>query len=356
MTTGSWTVGLNNINGVTTYAIKSWTGGDGKFEPWIGGTRTKWNSYTMHHRKVKQSAPYMGHGQGQVSDAGLLSVKSNVGWGTNDDLRLLDKLAQQVRGHSFDLGINIAESRKTYKSILDNLRSLGSALVALKHGRVSIAFRHLGINRRNISHLNARDVSGRWLEMQYAWLPLVSQAYEASKALESLSKPRVLRFSASSRLLGKYDGAITPTYYSYIVKTSYLKKLNCELVEDISTARSLGMVDPKQIVWEIVPYSFVIDWFIPVGTFLSAWAIIPKLKGRFLTIERAGQKGTVPILKAPAIAAGWKPTDRQDTAFYFSRTPSSSLSVPLPRFNNLPRALSPRRLLNAVALIHQRLR
>jgi len=298
----------------------------------------------------------MAHGQGQVSDSGMLFIKSKCNWTANDDLRLLDKLAQTVRGHSFDLGINLAESAKTYKSVLDNVRSIGGALVALKHGRFAQAARYLGVPQHRRSRLNAHDVSGRWLEMQYAWLPLVSQSFEAGKALKALAGPRVLRFTASSRKTGQYDGAITPSFYTYNVSTSFTKKLNCELVEDIGVARSLGLVDPLQIVWEIVPYSFVIDWFLPIGTFLSAWSVIPKLKGRFLTIERGGQKGQKPILKAPAIAAGWRSTDRKDTAFSISRTPSSSLSVPLPRFRSMPQALSPAHLTNAVALIHQLLK
>jgi hypothetical protein len=32
----------------------------------------------------------------------------------------------------------------------------------------------------------------------------------------------------------------------------------------------LGITNPALLVWELIPYSFVIDWLIPVGDFLSS--------------------------------------------------------------------------------------
>ena len=33
---------------------------------------------------------------------------------------------------------------------------------------------------------------------------------------------------------------------------------------------SLGLVNPLEIVWEVTKYSFVVDWFLPIGPWLSA--------------------------------------------------------------------------------------
>jgi hypothetical protein len=66
-----------------------------------------------------------------------------------------------------------------------------------------------------------------------------------------------------------------------------------------------------------------------------------------------------PVRPAPSNAPEWKEYAKANNRMEFfrtKRTPTSSLSVPVPTFNRLPRALSPKRLLNAVALIHQSLR
>lgn len=356
MTTGGWSVGNSNYAVSNLFARKSWSGTDGKTEVWDGGIRVKWNDYSMlHHRfhtRENVNVPIFSNGYGALTNQDFNSLKNLCGWNANDDLRLLDKLAQEIRGHSFDLGVNIAEASKTYEQILGNLRSIGTALVSLKHGNIAGAFRQLGVPRKRMKRLRAKDISGRWLEMQYGWLPLVSQSYEAGKALAAATGPRVLRFRASvATKHGSYDGSTGPGDFTYIVNVSFSRRLIAELYEDLSLQRSLGLVDPLTIAWEVVPYSFVVDWFVPIGTYLSAFSIIPKLRGRFITTSRLAQKAG-PFKKINPFALE---TDKGKTERWFNtiRQVSSSLSLPTPTFNSLPKALSPKHLLNGVALIHQ---
>jgi len=32
----------------------------------------------------------------------------------------------------------------------------------------------------------------------------------------------------------------------------------------------MGLINPAEVAWELTPWSFVVDWFIPVGNFLEA--------------------------------------------------------------------------------------
>jgi len=361
MTTGSWSLGSTSYSTSELYASKSWAGGDGKYEAWLGGNRIKWNNYTMQRQKWSSKITQAGYGVGAVTSHSAASASLLVGWKANDDLRLLSKLWENIRGHSFDLGINIAEASKTYSGIVQNLRSLGSALISLKHGRIGNAFRYLGVTGRRRSlttrRLNARDVSGRWLEMQYAWLPLVSDSYEAAKALAAMTGPRSFRFTASiGTKRATYDGSQNPLSYKYPVLLTVSKRLQAELYEDISFSRGLGLTDPLSIAWEVVPYSFVVDWFLPIGTYLELWQSVPKLRGRFMTTVRIGQKAGLGKVLQPAGVPGYNGTTKSEEWFRIERTVSSSLDVPLPTFNSVPKALSPKHLLNAVALIHQALK
>jgi hypothetical protein len=38
----------------------------------------------------------------------------------------------------------------------------------------------------------------------------------------------------------------------------------------LATLSQLGLINPAVIVWERLPYSFVVDWFAPVGSWLNA--------------------------------------------------------------------------------------
>lgn len=360
MTTGSWTVGggLNR----SFYAYKSWNGGNGKTEPWSGGIRDKWNNYTLQHGKFSQ-IPQSDFREWSalpplITTAGC---RAAVGWSNNDDLRALEKLAEAIRGHSFDGGINIAEAHKTYGTLVSNVQSVGSALLYLKHGKLKAALRVLGSGRQQprgggIRRLNAKDLSGRWLEAQYAFMPLISQSYEAGQALQALTRLREKRFNARIATKRKVNQRSDLGPFIFEEAYSYSKQYTAELYEDMSVGRSLGLTNPAAIVWELVPYSFVVDWFLPIGSYLSVLGQIPKLNGRFLTTERGGWKlGRLVSGDKNWIASLRKANGRAES-FAMSRTVSASLSVPRPTVRAIPEALSPRRILSAISLIHQRLR
>jgi hypothetical protein len=274
---------------------------------------------------------------------------------------LLNKLAEAIRGHSFDLGVNIAEATKSYGTIVSNVQSIGRALLDLKHGNFTGALRSLGARRRgprghwDTRSLDSKDLSGRWLETQYAFLPLVSQSYEAAKAFEAVTGPRRLRFSVgSSAKRATIEGSDSLPNYSMPWNLSFSKRLIAELYEELSLQRSLGLVNPAEIAWEVVPYSFVVDWFLPIGSYISAWGVIPALRGRFITAMRGAIKNG-PINDF-TVLKNYASSGCHQSRIEYSRVISGSLSVPLPTFNSLPKALSPKRLLNAVSLIHQILR
>jgi hypothetical protein len=361
MTTGSWSFGDFGTGNIA--ATKQWDGGNGKYVPGSGGTLVQWNSYTMFHRVMSQSVSN-GFYLTEFTTPSMAQLRTIVGWSNNDELRLLNKLAEKVRGHSFDLGVNLAEASKTYGSILGNLQSVGAALIHLKHGRYGDATRALGrgndrLSRGRVARLDSKDLSGRWLEMQYAFLPTVSQAFEAAKAFESLTGPRLLRFSARLGRSKAVDESTSPTVYQTTMRCTYSKSITVHLLEPLGLGRSLGLVNPLEIAWELVPYSFVVDWFLPIGSYISAWGVIPALNGKYLTTELGSKKrGSTRAVGSPPNAAYalYVAGKRRERMFRFVRDASTSIPIPRPQFNGGLPVLSPRRLLSAVSLIHQRLR
>lgn len=80
-------------------------------------------------------------------------------------------------------------------------------------------------------------------------------------------------YSSSGYTADYYDGRIryqdrvdrTDNYRTQLLATVYIDNPNLAL------ANQLGFVNPATVAWELVPFSFLVDWFVPVGRFLSTW-------------------------------------------------------------------------------------
>lgn len=121
-----------------------------------------------------------------------------------------------------------------------------------------------------------RGIRDAYLEWQYGWKPLVSDLaglFSVIKDnLKNIKPPLVTgRGHASSSASMEYEHA------GYKVKTSVDASYYCKIIATVSdtdgffrTAHQLGLDDPLWIAWDLVPYSFITDWFIPVGNYLEA--------------------------------------------------------------------------------------
>lgn len=347
MTTRTRSINTNSL--VESFSA---IGNDGRYEIVDGQKRERWNNYTLSYlREVRtpgKTPLYMGD---QWWDCSVVAGSILT---ANDELSLQGRLIEAVKGHQFNLAVSAAQGKQTVDMVVNAVHSIGGAILDLKKGRFESAARRFGVNHRP-SKLSEKDVAGRWLELQYGWLPLLSDVYEASKAYESLTnKIRKNRLSVSISRTGVKDTSTSPTNYSCKGTVNERWRLIYEMSEQLSAARSLGLTDPASVVWEIIPYSFVVDWFLPIGSYLENLNTIPELQGRFMTIKVRKFNGSA-LNVNKAVTWTSLPTTH-NSQFYFTRTVSTALSVPKPVFESLPDAMSPSRIWNALALVTQRLR
>jgi hypothetical protein len=206
----------------------------------------------------------------------------------SENVDRLNKLLAKVKGHSFNAGVTASQAGQFTSMVSSTLGKLGRSIMALKHGDFATAARQLGAAPKT-SKLKGSDISGRWLELQYGWLPSIADVYEAGKAFEALSAgPKKSRFSASTqRSKSKVYPSSTFGGDRVTVKGKYSRTYTVEVYEELGFSRQLGLVDPLSILWENIPYSFVVDWFYPIGSYLSVLNQIPKIKGRWMVTDYA---------------------------------------------------------------------
>lgn len=361
---------------------RTWSGVDGKKTTFAGQQRESWNPFNCTivswnvvslkweiHSTYNQTFPSNGVRLPWVYDiTDGFGFQTSLDWTSNDQLKLLEKLLRKVKSHDFNLAVNLGQMHQTVDLITSNLRKLGSAALLLKRGHFADAARQLGVSPRG-TRLKTTDVSGRWLEMQYGWLPLLGDSFEAAKAFEAISNgPRTQLYRVSIKKKAIGNGSQSPTYFGIPYTEELAQHLRYECVEEIGFSRQLGLLDPLSVAWELMPWSFVIDWFIPIGSYLDLVNQAASLKGRFLQTQVRKWKAQS---QKSEVLAHWYESIERGPPWYekitgvtrvpmvsgkrveITRTYSESLSVPFPNMQ-LEGAVHGRRVWNAISLAQQR--
>lgn len=106
-----------------------------------------------------------------------------------------------------------------------------------------------------------RRLANNWLEFQYGWTPLMNDIYDLLKALDDGLTRRGTRVGANSSenisikgISGQARAGLKGT-----VRNEGLYNLN-----------RYGLLNPAQLAWNLLPLSFVFDWFVPVSRTLGA--------------------------------------------------------------------------------------
>lgn len=329
---------------------RSWVGDDGQYTIIDGFKVLKYNNYTLDYSYQKS-----------VQGSGGIWIYSGItpnSWpfSNNDQLELLGRLRDKISSTNFNLAVDLAEGHQVVDMAVGTILSLSRSIRSLRHGDFAGAARALGIqHHKPTSRLKVSDVSGRWLELQYGWLPLVSDVYQAALAWSKRNDPpRLIRVSSSLKRQVFQDASQSPTFWSSIGPVSVRSRIIAELREGLSVPRQLGLTNPLDIIWELIPYSFVIDWFLPIGSYLELLNQIPSLKGRFLT-STVSKAEFISLPYPQFLPFGYDGAWQYSKHVVFQRTASTSLSVPFPSFRAIPAAMSAHHIYNAVALAHQRI-
>lgn len=171
--------------------------------------------------------------------------------------------------NSVDLGAAIGEGRQTVDMFANTAFQIGRGLLAAKNGRWGSIPGILGMNKRDV--LNGKFAANRWLEYQYGWKPLFQDLHDfQQKSHEVLLQDYILKGSksTSSSNFDTWGTDEVRTLKSTLsVRTEVKAKITNKQVHSIS---SWGLLNPAAIAWELVPFSFVVDWFMPVGNTLNA--------------------------------------------------------------------------------------
>ena len=211
--------------------------------------------------------------------SGTLSTQTgpgvSIGYTLSDHIgEVSNRLLSKVRNREIDLGVSLGEYRETASFVAGAMVKTAKSFKQLKQGDVSGALQTLTGKRNNRWADIPGAASNTWLAYSYGLKPLINDVSDAVKVLEKglrdPSRPIVVRSSTTKSVSGF---ATDYGCYHDRIEGSVRVSGKIEFWIDnpfLYTLEQVGFVNPLSVAWELVPFSFVVDWFVPVGEFLTS--------------------------------------------------------------------------------------
>lgn len=211
------------------------------------------------------------------------------------------KCLSNVSSASSQILVSLAERAKTVDMISNRARQLYNGYRHVRKGNFLAAAEVMGIRNKWIKKPRAIQTSGNWLEWRYGWLPLYLDARGAVEAWKRENHPRfTARGFASSRndttssytINNLSNGGCQPWGMKVVNNAiTNVRAYQLYTIDDgFVTPSAFGLTDPVSVAWELIPFSFVVDWFVDVGTWLEAVKPTPGvvLLENGYTVEKIG--------------------------------------------------------------------
>ncbi len=283
-----------------------------------GKTYSKWNCPITHFSQ-RYYTPATGFVTYTYVDnaihVGASTAYSGLFAADDSSQKVNAKLLSQLNQSKTNLGVTIAEAHKTAAMVVKTASRLARAYKSLLRVDIAGFSNALGITltRRQVQRINTKayglkaklpfvwtrhpftgqrirtkvgkvqesDVRNfaaqTWLEFTYGWKPLLNDLYTTAEASAKVMMDRHLEARSATASTTLNQTVVVDRFfenkrnvYTATRQVFYKAEVYYKLDGQPSFANVFGLQNPLTIAWELVPFSFVVDWFLPVGNFLES--------------------------------------------------------------------------------------
>lgn len=220
-------------------------------------------------------------------------IPSDPPFNTELDGRAIRKLADRAGVDINNIAQDIVQFRQTTNMIANSAIRIAASVTALRRGNFSAAVQNLYSPKRQTYRNRpgpTRNTANNWLELQYGWKPLLQDIDGSMRSLAAFLHDtpviRTVRASAHSEAktkwpvrffnqpvdFGQSGNPLTNIGFGNRISFQSVRYA-CRFRLDNSTKAFLsqtGFTSPVNLAWELLPYSFVVDWFLPIGPYLES--------------------------------------------------------------------------------------
>lgn len=175
--------------------------------------------------------------------------------------------------------VAVAESHKTVASMVSIFTRLIKIIKKIKKLDLK------GLR----GEISAKELQDRYMELRYAIRPLVYDAKGMVDALtnEAISKPTRMTFrgattyddgdsSTDTEHVSYYSPNTGTWTYDIVTESEWRREIFVRSgvlteLQESSQLNIWGLTQPVESAWELIPFSFIIDWFFNIGDVLGSW-------------------------------------------------------------------------------------
>lgn len=189
---------------------------------------------------------------GTIEQSGLATVIYN---------NAVTKLYDQMRSSELNLALTIGERKESAKMLRKALQATASVV------------RSARAVRRQLLTNPSLLASNLWLQAKYGWLPLYGDVYAAVNWHFHLFSE--MRFEAKAGRTVEWKDSVPSNWCGNVpIKRKHGER--CQIIvyagvtnSDAYNLSRITSLNPLSIAWELVPFSFVADWFVDIGGYLA---------------------------------------------------------------------------------------
>jgi len=176
------------------------------------------------------------------------------------------------------LGVDFAEAHQSLAMITRTCETLIKFTRALRRGDLLKANTALGHHFIPKGASVRKSFANNFLEYHFGWEPLVRDIYDAADAVNNPIKTFEMARGKSTAtypvLNSKLNFGSTGSNTSYLYRYKCLQGGRVQSITNSTyhTLEQFGLINPAVILWELVPFSFVVDWFANVGDVLASYS------------------------------------------------------------------------------------
>lgn len=201
----------------------------------------------------------------------------------------------QLRNRIADVRVNlssdIAEVKSTASMVADLAKTVRDTIREIARPGIKKIRRQRLTPKQRARRINdlIRDICGKHLAISFGWVPTISTICDVVEKQQSdLKVPRIRRVTLKDARRGSFSEVITTTsgrtykwtgtYRNSVRPTAYVAYTFSDETNGLTAGNIL------EAGWELVTFSFVIDWIIPIGDWLSSLTALSGVEVRALTL------------------------------------------------------------------------